>query len=310
MSTPETDAERPIDGTPEQGGTTLATTALILGIVTMVLAFVPLLNLFAVLLGIAALVIGLIAINRARSRGKGKALTGAILGGLGTLLSIVLAVVYTVLGVSALVSAVERDDVIAVAPISPRPIPESVSPTPTTTPADELERVVWSSRGDDTAEIDLRGGPGLIAFDCSDCTGPVSLTTDGGSATLVDAEGPWSGRYLLDADGVSETTELTVGAEGDWQIIISDPSTSAGMGTDLAAGEGDDVVLLSAEFAAADISHDGDGRFQVISYASGSAETVVDTTGVFYEEAALTGPGYVQILADGPWAIVAVDPQD
>ncbi|MFB2580186.1 DUF4190 domain-containing protein [Herbiconiux sp. P15] len=319
MSPPETETRRPNDGAPAQGGTALATTALILGIVTMVLAFVPILNLFAVLLGIVALVIGLIAINRARSRGKGKALTGAILGGLGTLLSIALAVVYTVLGVSALVTAVEQDDVTAVAPASPA-LPESSAPTasPSTSPAGTLERVVWSSSGTDSAVIDLRGGAGLITFDCEECTGPVALTTDGALETLVDGEGPWYGRYLLDAEGASPTTELSVTATGDWRVIIADPSTATTTTPDVASGEGDDVVFLSAEFDSADISHDGAGVFQVISYGDGSPgsaaapatpgsapTTLVDTAGTFYDTVPLTGPAFLQIHADGPWAIVA-----
>jgi hypothetical protein len=301
-----------------QGGTALATTALILGIVTVVLAFVPILNLLAVFVGIAALVVGLIAVNRARSRGKGKALTGAILGGVGTLLSIVLIVVYTMIGVTALIDSVEsnRPSAISVPPLLITPTAPPEPPTsggpldPDPAPGSAAERQVFTGEGDDVVAIDLAGRAGVVTFDCPACEGPTRLTTDGSAAVLVDVEGRWNGQYLIDpsADDPS-TTELTVTTTGLWSIVVDDVS-SVTPSADEASGAGDRVVFFSEEFSEAAVTHDGSGLFGVVSFASGEPEVVVDPADDVDLDGSvdLPGPGYAQVFADGDWTITPTDP--
>lgn len=304
-------------GQPE-GGTALATTALILGIVTIVLAFVPILNLLAVFVGIAALVVGLIAVNRSRSRGKGKALTGAILGGVGTLLSIVLIVVYTVIGVSALVESVEsnRPTASSVQPlpsITPPPLPELPSSggplDPEPAPGSIAERQVFTGEGDDVVAIDLAGRAGVVTFDCPACEGPTSLATNGSAAELVEVDGPWNGQYLIDPMEFDDpTTELTVTTTGLWSIVVDDVSSVAPSSGEVTSS-GDRVVYFAEEFFEAEITHDGAGLFGIVSYSAGVPDVIVDPTddGFVDGSVSLGGPGYVQVIADDEWTITPVD---
>ncbi|MCS5723049.1 DUF4190 domain-containing protein [Herbiconiux sp. CPCC 203407] len=303
---------------PQPGGTALATTALILGIVTIVLAFVPILNLLAVFVGIAALVVGLIAVNRARSRGKGKALTGAILGGVGTVLSIVLIVVYTVIGVSALVESVEsnRPSAISVPPLLTTPTAPPELPTaggpldPDPAPGSAAERQVFTGEGDDVVVIDLAGRAGVVTFDCPACEGPTSLATNGSAPELVEVEGPWNGQYLIDPTGFDEpTTELTVTTTGLWSIVVDDVSSVTPSSGDV-AGSGDRVVFFSEEFFDAEVTHEGTGLFGIVSYAAGVPEVVVDPEDDTFVDGTvyLSGPGYAQVIADDDWAITPVLP--
>lgn len=305
----------PQQGSPRpEGGTTLATTALILGIVTVVLAFVPVLNLLAVFIGIAALVVGLIAVNRARSLGKGKALAGAILGGVGTLLAIVLAVVYTVIGVSALIESVESDrpTVISSPPllVSPTP-PPGLSPTdgpldPDPAPGAVAERQVFTGEGADVVAIDLAGRAGVVTFDCPECEGSTVLSSDGSDSVLVEVEGPWNGQYLIDAVG-EPTTELSVTTTGFWSIVVDDVSSVA-PSTGAASGTGDRVVRFTEGFEEAAVTHDGAGLFALVAYATGYPADALDTTDDVDEVIDLAGPGFVQVFADGEWSITPVDP--
>jgi hypothetical protein len=312
---------QPQPGQQPQGqphGTALATTALILGIVTIVLAFVPILNLLAVFVGIAALVVGLIAVNRVRSRGKGKALTGAILGGVGTLLSIVLIVVYTVIGVSALVESVESNHPTAdsvppllITPTAPPELPTAGGPLdPDPAPGSIAERQVFTGEGDDVVVIDLAGRAGVVTFDCPACEGPTVLATDGSAPELVDVEGPWSGQYLIDpSDDDVPTTELTVTATGPWSIVVDDV-TSVTPSSDEASGSGDRVVYFAEEFLQAAVTHDGSGLFGLVSYATGAPQVVVDPADDVELDGSvdLGGPGYAQVIADGDWTITPIDP--
>lgn len=78
----------------------MATASLVLGIVTLVMAFLPVIGLIAFATGPLALIFGLMA-RRGLPVGKGSMVAGLITGGVGLLISLVWAVVFTAIMGSA-----------------------------------------------------------------------------------------------------------------------------------------------------------------------------------------------------------------
>jgi hypothetical protein len=280
-----------------------------MGIVAVVLGFVPLVNIVGLVLGIVALVLGLIAAARSRARQAraGTAITGAVLGGAAVLLSVVMTVVYTVLGISALLDSAGPVD-------SPTPVASEPSP-PVAEPDDGgiiLGEASWGEpvigENDAVVPLDLVGEPAVFTFSCPECEGSVTVESDGASSTLVDGEGPWQGEYLLDIDAEgAPTTELSVSATGLWTVTV-DELSSIDPTSDATGYDEDAVVYFPQSFDSALIGHMGDGAFSVVATTDGTSTTVVDTMGPFSETVELTGPCYVQVFADDEWSIVLTDP--
>jgi len=114
-------------------GKGLAIAALVVGIVAFLGAFIPFVNYVVFVPAVVAIVLGVIALVR-RSAGRPMAWTGLVLGAVGLVLSIVLAVVYT----NALVAAV--DESTASAPSATTAAPptvadDQVSPAPSASPS-------------------------------------------------------------------------------------------------------------------------------------------------------------------------------
>jgi hypothetical protein len=91
---PEAPQLPPMDTAP-RASNSVGVAALIVGIVAAVGALIPFLNYLTGFAGVAALILGIVGLTRT-GRPKAAALTGTILGGVGLVLSIILAVVYTI----------------------------------------------------------------------------------------------------------------------------------------------------------------------------------------------------------------------
>ncbi len=89
---PAADAVTPGRGGP---GRALAIASVVLGALAVIGAFVPFVDYGSWFLGVVGMALGVVALLR-RSRGRGLALGGTILSGVGFLLSVILAAVYTV----------------------------------------------------------------------------------------------------------------------------------------------------------------------------------------------------------------------
>lgn len=89
---PARDAPTPGRGRP---GRFLAIASLVLGAVAVIGAFVPFVTYGSWFIGVAGMALGVVALLR-RTRGRGLAIGGILLSGLGFLLSIILAAVYTI----------------------------------------------------------------------------------------------------------------------------------------------------------------------------------------------------------------------
>ncbi|MBM7389526.1 hypothetical protein JOE37_002520 [Clavibacter michiganensis] len=97
-----------VSGEPPRprGGKGLAIAALVVGIATFLGALIPFLNYVMLVPAVVAVVLGIVSLAR-RMDGKPLAVTGIVLGAVGFVLSVVLAVVYTFAFVSSVSDAVE-----------------------------------------------------------------------------------------------------------------------------------------------------------------------------------------------------------
>ncbi|MCS5733103.1 DUF4190 domain-containing protein [Herbiconiux daphne] len=118
--------------TPPPAGNGLAIAAVIVGGVAFIGAFIPFLNWGVWFVALVGLVLGIIALVR-KSRSKGLALTGTILSGVALILSIVLAVVYTVIFFAAAVNDAAENPLIT--PVPAEPLPSEAPDDETTAPA-------------------------------------------------------------------------------------------------------------------------------------------------------------------------------
>jgi hypothetical protein len=216
-------------------------------------------------------------------------------------------VVYTVLGISALLDSA-----------GPVASPTRVAPVPSPSEdvADDGGIIIgepeWGEpvvgENDAIIPLDLEGEPAVFTFSCPACEGAVTVESDGASSTLVDGEGPWQGEYLLDADtDGAPTTELSVSATGLWTITV-DELASVEPTNDATGYDEDAVVYFPQQFDAAVITHKGEGDIVVVATTDGSSTTVVDTSGPITETVEMTGPCYVQVFAADEWSIVLTDP--
>ncbi|MBF4630855.1 DUF4190 domain-containing protein [Clavibacter michiganensis subsp. phaseoli] len=97
-----------VSGEPPRprGGKGLAIAALVVGIATFLGALIPFLNYVMLVPAVVAVVLGIVSLAR-RMDGKPLAVTGIVLGAVGFVLSVVLAVVYTFAFVTSVTDAVE-----------------------------------------------------------------------------------------------------------------------------------------------------------------------------------------------------------
>jgi hypothetical protein len=217
-------------------------------------------------------------------------------------------VVYTVLGISAIVDSVESAETSA--PVAPTPSPSEIE-------ADDEGIIIggdaeWGEpvvgENDAVVPLDLSGEPAVFTFSCPECEGGVTVESDGASSTLVDGEGPWQGTYLLDVDSDgAPTTELSVSATGLWTLTV-DELASIEPTMDGTGYDEDAVVYFPQAFDSALITHKGDGDVVIIATSDGTSTTVVDTTGPLSETVEMTGPCYVQVFAADEWSILLTDP--
>ncbi|MFB2585681.1 DUF2510 domain-containing protein [Herbiconiux liukaitaii] len=117
---------------PPKAGTGLATTALILGIVSIVMAFIPAVSVFAVVVALAGVIIGIIALIK-KGPAKTRALIGTILSGLAFILAIVMTFVYAFLLAGAAITSI--DD--AISSYTPEPVPVLPTEAPSIEPSPE-----------------------------------------------------------------------------------------------------------------------------------------------------------------------------
>ncbi|CAN5376731.1 hypothetical protein BH09ACT6_BH09ACT6_18320 [soil metagenome] len=142
----------------------------------------------------------------------------------------------------------------------------------------------------------------IITFDCPGRTSNTALKTNGSNSLLVNEIGAWKGSYLVDASTGSVTSTLTITADSDWTITVSDLATLAPT-KGAASGHGDTVIFLSKKFKKAAITNTGESNFVVTGYGGSYPHLTVNEIGGYSGTVPLDGPGFVQVLSSGDWTI-------
>jgi hypothetical protein len=186
-------------------------------------------------------------------------------------------------------------------------VPAAVAPVATTTtaaPTTAAKPTVFTGRGDDVLKVPGPDGLKIVRFQCPQCTGNTVLQTDGAESLLVNTIGAYSGEQWADVTDGSNTTTLTVKAQGSWTITVGgiDMAQTA---TGTVSGTGDDVVVLNANTTQAAITNHGQGNFviQDVSASGGSRNLDVNEIGSYSGTVPLAGPALIQITSDGSWSI-------
>lgn len=221
-SPPPTWAASTRSGSGRGSGRTLALTALVLGVLAVAGAFVPFLNYATWFVGIVGMTFGVVALLR-RSRGRGLAVGATILSGIGFLLSVILAAVYTIGFVTAWGHDATTDPGTSVT--APDPAAETVPAVygQTVTYDDGLQLQVSApttfdpspdARGADQAwnlsfTITIYNGSGAdIALDPA-----LGVFSNGGAGSpIVDAQNGLDGAVPTGTIGVGQTLSWVIGS--------------------------------------------------------------------------------------------------
>jgi len=153
--------------------------------------------------------------------------------------------------------------------------------------------------GDDVVKIQAVESLAIVKFNCPDCSGNVTLTTDGAEGLLVNTIGSYSGTHFINVSDGSVTNQLTVTAEGSWTASIMDYTSAS---TAL-SGEGDTALFLTGAATSARIKNTGEGNFVVQVYSSGGTDLAVNEIGSYAGTVPMSFPCLVQITSEGAWSI-------
>lgn len=288
-------------GSKPKSGLTLA--ALIVGIVAIVCAVIPGLSFIAFLPAIAAFGLGIAGLIT-KAPGRGKALTGVILGPVALLVAIIVSI-----GVIA-GGARQTIDGAVPAPVIEETTEPEVDVTPEPEPEPEVPAdIVYTGTGDSILAIELPDGPGQFAV--------ATLTHDGSSNfaifslddnlaqqdLIVNTIGSYTGTVLFNAGFGGDPSSLEISADGNWTVTMKSVLSLRQFAGNSITGAGDDVVLYFGEAAPAAITHDGSSNVAVWLYGD-STELVVNEIGTYTGTVRwIAGPSLVAVNADGNWSV-------
>jgi hypothetical protein len=291
----------PPPATPKSG---LTLAALIVGIVAIVCAIIPGLSFIAFLPALTALGLGIAGLV-SKAPGRGKALTGVILGPIALVVAISVSLGVITGGVRQTVDEAKPSPAPTVATSTP-----DVQETPEPEPAPEIPAdIVYSGVGDSILAIELPDGPGQVAV--------ATLTHDGSSNfaifslddnlaqqdLIVNTIGSYQGTVLFNAGFGGDPSSLEITADGNWTVTMKSVLSLRQFTGASITGAGDDVVLYFGKAAPATITHDGSSNFAVWLYGD-STELVVNEIGPYTGTVRwIAGPSVVAVTADGNWGV-------
>jgi hypothetical protein len=281
--------------------------SLVLGILGFIFAWTPAAGL-GIVLGVLGLIFGIISLVRPGT--KGLPLISTILSGVAIILGIIMAIVYTVIGVASVTSTGDLGGTTS----------GSQAASPSEAPASSTS---WY---DDTfgtfAPINKTGtGDSVIALPAGAKAGIVTAT-HAGSANfviqgldssnqptldlLVNTIGNYSGTTAFGLISLGAgPTSLQITADGAWTISITQISSAKSSAVPI-AGTGDQVFLYDGKAAAWAITNAGQSNFVVEQYSKGSliANLAVNEIGAYTgTDPMQAGPSVVVVQSDGNWTI-------
>ena len=120
---------------------------------------------------------------------------------------------------------------------------------------------------------------------------------------LVNTIGGFSGTTLLDRYDGESTARVEVEADGAWTIKF-EPLSAARQFTDMAQGEGPDVLVYQGPAGVATLKNQGESNFAVWFFNADSSDLAANEIGNYTGEAVMpVGPTAVQVESDGKWSI-------
>jgi hypothetical protein len=183
----------------------------------------------------------------------------------------------------------------------------TTAPTTTTTlPAWQAFTVEGS--GDDFIELAVPDGDAAvlaITHNGSSNFGVVTYTAANDRLDLLVNEiGDYEGRVPVNFLLGQEVGLIEITADGPWTITAL-PLSDLELGVDTAAGQGDDVLLMTVTAPTLDVTHDGDSNF-VVSAWTDDRDLLINEIGP-YQGTVRTPTGTViyEINADGNWTLSA-----
>jgi len=197
-------------------------------------------------------------------------------------------------------TATETATVIVTETETPEPVATEPSTTEAATPAaSPVKPQKYTGSGDDVVKISALDSVAILKFECPDCSGNVVLKTDGSEGLLVNTIGSYTGTHVINVRDGGVTGKLTISAEGDWTVSISDISSAS----KALSGKGDTALLLSGSTTDALIKNNGDGNFVVQVYNSDGADLAVNEIGSYSGTVPMVLPALVQVISKGSWSI-------
>ncbi len=303
-----TPAPAPSAASPQSG---LAVAALIVGIAAIVMASIPFVSFVAFLPALAAVGLGIAAL--VRKAGRGKSVTGLVLGALAFFVAISVSAASVGAVSTSGVHLVGGDNEVPVASSpsaesSPSVVPSSTpteeAPEPVTVPADKA----YQGSGDSVISIELPDGPDTAAVATISHVGSSNFVVWALDSNmeqldlLVNEIGNYDGTVLLNLSG-NTPTSLEIQADGPWTVTLRSILSLREFAGATATGAGDDVLVYRGGAGVASVTHDGSSNFVVWNYGDRS-DLVVNEIGQYTGDVRWSsGPSVVAVSADGNWSI-------
>jgi hypothetical protein len=188
----------------------------------------------------------------------------------------------------------------------PAPSPTKTSAAPPKESA-EPKSLKYSGRGDKVLKISKPAdGANLIKLthegDSNFIVDQLDSDLDE-TENLVNEIGKYGVTTILDVAEEEETKRLRIQADGKWTIVLSDLTTAREMDNS-ASGRGDDVLIYRGGAGVAKLTHNGESNFIVEFYNEDGSENLVNEIGKYSGESVIgSGPGFLQLHADGKWTV-------
>ena len=171
-------------------------------------------------------------------------------------------------------------------------------------PADSaVQREEFSDTGDTVVPVAI-DRPAYVTFACDDCTGNVLVTTDGDDDLLANSIGAYSGSRVINMKEGSAVTEITVEADGSWELVIDDVENAPSF-DGAVTGTGDQAFWMTGEFeSVAFVNGDQNGNHAVHAYRNGMSNPLIfNGIGQADDTAEMTGPALVQVTSRADWTL-------
>ncbi|MBB5632200.1 hypothetical protein BKA04_000423 [Cryobacterium mesophilum] len=283
----------------------LAVAALVTGIAAFVMACIPFVSFIAFLPALAAGGLGIAAL--VRKAGRGKAVTGLVLGTLAFFIAIAVSAALVGAVSTTRVPVADGNEEVPVASspsAEPSSTPTEEAPAPVTVPADKT----YQGSGDSVVSIELPDGPDSASAATISHVGSSNFAVWALDSNmeqldlLVNEIGNYKGTVLLNLSG-NTPTSLEITADGPWTVTLHSILSLREFTGATAKGVGDDVLVYRGKAGVASITHDGSSNFAVWNYGDRS-DLVVNEIGQYSGDVRWSsGPSVVAITADGNWSI-------